>query len=228
MKRLAAFVIVMISSFAYAQLGQAAGGFADAQQRDLERRQQLQMQREAQQYASALARLQAQNAAALSASSQTLAKDISASGNNFLEICASVEIPPDKMNAADVANMYRCQGFMLGLRDGAGLILQLVQQSTPNPNPKGEISDFGICIPDEVSVLQAIRVVLKYIREHPEQAHLQSATLVFAADLTSVSLCGRYDSAACSKAMKQRATLFSLHSGERPCIGWDILQPCTK
>ena len=183
MRHLTVFVVVLFTSLAYAQLGQAAGGFADAQERDLERKHQLQMQREAQQYALELQRLQAQNSAAMNASAQTMAKDVSASGNNFLEVCSSIEISPDKMNAADLANMSRCQGFMQGLGDGVGVATAVIKQSNPALNLKGSISDLGICFPVEVNYLQVIRVVLKYIREHPEQAHLPSAVLAFTADL---------------------------------------------
>jgi len=145
------------------------------------------MQREAEQYALELARIQAQDAAArandVSASAQTLAKDVSASGNEYLAICSSLEIPADKVNATDLAAIYRCQGFMEGLRDGVGVATSIVQHSNPTLNLKGSMSDLGICFPDGVVLLQDIRVVLKYIREHPEQTHLPSAVLVVAANL---------------------------------------------
>jgi len=177
----------ILSIRGYGQWGGFAQGVADAQQRDLERQHQLQMQREAEQTALKIARIQAQNAAArvndINASAQTMAKDVSSSGNNFLEICSSVEIPADKMGAADLANMNRCQGFMEGLRDGVGVAAAVIQHSNPKLNLKGSISDLGICFPDEVNLLQVIRVVLKYVREHPEQAHSPSAVLVFTADL---------------------------------------------
>ena len=187
MKCAGVFTVAMLTIFAH---GQASVGFAQAQEQDLQRKHQLQMQREAAQYAQELARIQAQNAAARandisSASAQTSANamDVAASGTNFLELCSSVEISPDKMNVADLANMHRCQGFMEGLRDGIGVAAAVIQHSNPSLNLKGSISDLGICFPDEASLLQVIRVVLKYIREHPEQAHLPSAVLVFSADL---------------------------------------------
>jgi hypothetical protein len=87
------------------------------------------------------------------------------------------------MNAAELANINRCQGFMQGLRDGVGVATTIIQHSNPALNLKGSVSDLGICFPDGVVLLQDIRVVLKYIREHPEQAHLPSAVLVVAANL---------------------------------------------
>jgi hypothetical protein len=172
----------------YGQWGGVAQGIADAQERDLERQHQLQMQRDAEKTALEIARIQAQNATARAndistASAQTLAKDVSASGNNFLEICSSLDISPDKMNAADVANMHRCEGFMQGLRDGVAVATAVIRNSNPSVTLKGSISDLGICVPDQVNLLQIIRVAIKYIRDHPEQAHLPSAALVFTADL---------------------------------------------
>jgi len=186
MRHLAIFVVVMVSSLGYAQLGAAAGGFAEAQERDLERKHQLQMQREAEQTALEIARMQAQNARATdisSASAQTLAKDVSASGNNFLEICSSLEMSPDKMNIADLANRQRCGAFIQGLRDGVAVATAVIRNSNPSANLKGSISDLGICVPDQVDIMQVIRVALKYIRDQPEQAHLPSAALVFTANL---------------------------------------------
>jgi hypothetical protein len=191
MKYVRGLVILIFATMSvrgHGQWGGFAQGVAEAQQRDLERQHQLQMQREADQTALEIARLQAQNAAARandisSASAQTLAKDVSASGNNFLEICSSLEIPPDKMNAADLANMHRCEGFMQGLRDGVAVATAVIRNSKPGINLNGSISDLGICVPDQVNLLQVIRVAVKYIRDHPEQAHLPSAALVFTADL---------------------------------------------
>ena len=89
-----------------------------------------------------LARIQAQNAAAASTSTRNVATDVSASGNAFLEICSSVEIAPDKVNASDLANISRCQGFIQGLRDGVAITSAVIQHSNPSLNLKGSIFRF--------------------------------------------------------------------------------------
>ena len=115
---------------------------------------------------------------------QTQPMDISASGNNFLEICSSVDVPVVKATATDVRNMGLCQGYMDGLRDGVGVSIAILQHDNPSLGSlKGSVEDFGICFPEGVNLMQAIRVVLKYIRDHPGQAHLPSATLIVMAEL---------------------------------------------
>jgi len=44
------------------------------------------------------------------------------------------------------------------------------------------LEDVGVCIPDGVTTLQAIQIVLKYIRQNPERAHLQSVVLLVEAE----------------------------------------------
>jgi hypothetical protein len=44
------------------------------------------------------------------------------------------------------------------------------------------MEDVGICIPDSVENGQLLRIVMKYIRNHPEQSHKLSAMLVFNAE----------------------------------------------
>jgi hypothetical protein len=107
----------------------------------------------------------------VSAKAQSPSNDISASGNQFLEVCSSVDLPVDKATAIDLRNMGLCQGYMQGFSDGAGVSILLLQHDNPSlASLKGSLEDFGICFPEGVNLLQVIRIVLKYIREHPEQA----------------------------------------------------------
>jgi hypothetical protein len=117
------------------------------------------------------------------ANAQTSAKSISDSGNRYLDVCSSFDKPTDKWNEMDFLNSGICQGFMLGVRDGVGFSISMLQRNNPSlASLKGSLEDFGVCFPDEVEMLQVIRVTLKYIREHPEQAHLPSASLIFMAE----------------------------------------------
>ena len=95
-----------------------------------------------------------------------------------------MEKPSAQWNEMDFLNVGRCQGFMVGLRDGIVISLALLRHDNPSlASLKGSEEDFGICFPDGVEIGQMIRVTLKYIRQHPEQAHLHSAQLVFMAEL---------------------------------------------
>ena len=54
-------------------------------------------------------------------------------------------------------------------------LLRLLKTTT------GSMEDLGACVPPEVVLTLDIRIVLKYIKQNPEKAHLPSAALVVAA-----------------------------------------------
>jgi hypothetical protein len=110
-------------------------------------------------------------------------RNISQSGNRYLELCSSTEKPPEKPDENDIADVYLCAGFMMGVSNGASFSIAMLQAKNPSlASLKGSIEDLGICIPDGVKTAQEIKVTLKYIREHPEAAHLPSAALVVMAE----------------------------------------------
>ncbi|MBZ5686683.1 MAG: hypothetical protein LAP86_16760 [Acidobacteriia bacterium] len=98
--------------------------------------------------------------------------NISTSGNRFLEICSALDKPTAQLDEMDFLNAGICEGYMLGLDDGVGMSFAVVK------NASGSMEDLGACVPPEVELRQTVHIVLKYIKEHPEQAHERTATLV--------------------------------------------------
>jgi hypothetical protein len=100
--------------------------------------------------------------------------DITSSGNDFVASCSLIEKPSEQLTEVDFLKLGTCWGFMQGLEEGIGLSFAVVNKG------EGSIADLGICFPSEgtVTTEQSTRVVLKYIREHPEKAHERTATLV--------------------------------------------------
>lgn len=100
--------------------------------------------------------------------------DITSSGNDFLASCSVIEKPSEKSTVVDFLKLGTCWGFMQGLEEGIGLSFAAVNKG------EGSIADLGVCLPSEgtVTTEQSTRIVLKYIREHPEKAHERTATLV--------------------------------------------------
>lgn len=110
---------------------------------------------------------------------QAIANDISNSGNRFVEICSVTEKEPAHFDETDFLRSGLCQGFVLGLRDGAAYSLFALKETNSSlAYLKGSQEDLGVCVPDEVETGQMIRVILKYIRENPGRAHLATAQLV--------------------------------------------------
>src|SRR5438034_1381561 len=104
-------------------------------------------------------------AAISSVNAQTTAKDISDSGNRYLEICSSTEKPMEQWNEMDFLNGGLCQGFMMGFRDGVGVSIAMLKHSKPSlASLQDSIEDLGVWFPEGVELAQLTRVTLKYIR----------------------------------------------------------------
>ena len=107
--------------------------------------------------------------------------DITSSGNDFLASCSVIEKPSEQLTDVDFLKLGTCWGFMQGLEEGIGLSFAAVNKR------EGSMADLGVCFPSEgtVTTEQSTRIVLKYIREHPEKAHERTATLVVVAMKTA-------------------------------------------
>ena len=97
-------------------------------------------------------------------------------GNGFLELCSAVEkIGASEISNSDLANIGVCTGYMMGLKDG----LRLANASAVMEHVTTRKIHF--CPADDVTVGQEVRVVLKYIRDHPQKDHLHTSILAAAA-----------------------------------------------
>ena len=92
---------------------------------------------------------------AASALGQTTNTDSRSNGNDLLLTCTENSKRMDGMSHDDFASGY-CLGFVQG----------------------ASLSSSDICVPQDVTAGQGTRVVLKYLQDHPEQLHENSATLV--------------------------------------------------
>jgi len=83
------------------------------------------------------------------------------SGSELLERCEA-----HLSETGSVAKGNTCYGFVVGIEDAQDTFTAL-----------GKMSPLW-CSPDEVSAGQLIRVVTKYLREHPESLHRSASSLV--------------------------------------------------
>jgi hypothetical protein len=163
-----------LSTFGYAQLGGFAQGIADAQQRDLERQHQLQMQREAEQTALEIVRIQAQSQAAQKTPPSPSQAFYYESGSAFLRDCATnleKHAQATPLTNAEVSMLNECAGFLRGFNEGINLGVQFSAGAT-----KIQLSQ-PWCTPETGSDVQLGLVLVKYIRAHPETAHLRTTVL---------------------------------------------------
>jgi len=87
--------------------------------------------------------------------------DISRSGSDFLEVCSGIdsERKGDPVRIHDAAT---CIGWVEGFRDGFTVHDELL--GVPQ-------KDRMICMPREVTTVQIVREMKKYIVDNPDKAH---------------------------------------------------------
>jgi hypothetical protein len=104
--------------------------------------------------------------------------DISRSGRHFLEICSTVD-SDQKGDAVRIQNDAACLGWVEGFRDGFTVHDDLL--GVPQ-------KDRIVCIPSEVTSVQIVRVIKKYIADNPDKAH-RATRLVASVALASAFSC---------------------------------------
>ena len=108
--------------------------------------------------------------------------DISRSGRDFLEVCASVDSKGgvDSEGNKDTARIQRdatCLGWVEGFADGFLVYGELL--SVPR-------KDRMACVPRGVTALQIVHVIKKYLADNPEKAHRPTRYVV------SIALAGTF------------------------------------
>ncbi len=87
--------------------------------------------------------------------------NISRSGSDFLEVCSSLDTEGNK-GAARIQRDATCLGWVEGFADGFLVHEELL--SVPR-------RDRMACVPHEVTILQTVRVIQKYLADNPGKAH---------------------------------------------------------
>jgi hypothetical protein len=98
-------------------------------------------------------------------SDDTKVPNIMQSGNEFLEGCKHVEEDP---NTESVFMNGVCLGFIKGFTQGATVVEEF--HGTP-------LDSQMMCPAAEVTTIQYIRIVKRYIENHPERAHMATRYL---------------------------------------------------
>jgi Rap1a immunity proteins len=102
----------------------------------------------------------------LIARAQSATETLQESGNAFLRQCSAVEKDRD-LNTADKAHQMSCAAYVSGFAEGVAFASDSLQPKTP-----------VYCPSEGIEAGQLVRIVLKYIRDYPEAAHLRTVTLV--------------------------------------------------
>jgi|ERR1700683_2305483 len=93
-----------------------------------------------------------------------------ASGNAFLRLCSAID--REDKTSTEWAWTMGCTGFVSGFTSGMKFGTDYAADKAGKKVP-------GLfCLPDEVENGQIIRIVLKYVRDNPEEAHQPTSFLV--------------------------------------------------
>lgn len=108
----------------------------------------------------------------LSLLSISLAADeqFEASGNAFVRQCSVVEKEHD-LTKRDIALREVCAAYVSGFVEGVGFGISGARSNS------GPATPYPFCGVEQAEAGQIVKIVLRYIREHPETAHLPAYVL---------------------------------------------------
>jgi hypothetical protein len=96
------------------------------------------------------------------------------SGNAFDRACSSMATKSkEEMSEIELLHAMACTSYVKGLSDGINLELGLLDAEGKTQVPEPYCSKGT----DGIEQVQKVRVVLKYIRNNPEKAHLPTSVL---------------------------------------------------
>jgi len=93
-------------------------------------------------------------------------------GNALLNTCQSVE--KAELSDSDAISLQFCYGYIQGVIDDDDIWQGLMSSDKNQKHSHGKI-----CLPNEgIFYTQLARIVVKYLKEHPEQLHWTGSVLV--------------------------------------------------
>lgn len=99
----------------------------------------------------------------------------STSGNAFVRSCSSIEKDDSQTTRTDFTNTVSCVAYVEGVVQGVQVEIAYSKGTTGNEPPS------PFCLPDSAENGQIVRVILKYVRNHPEEAHKSTVSLTIEA-----------------------------------------------
>lgn len=103
-------------------------------------------------------------------------------GRDLLEKCQALENAIDnsaQASASDLAAGIFCQGYVSGITDLLDVVA--INASKRDADPKRAIDTIGVCPDNAITVEEAIRVVVKWLKENPNKLHDAAVTDVMRA-----------------------------------------------
>lgn len=98
-------------------------------------------------------------------------------GSDLLANCSAFVkvLNGDKSSKESLEKAGYCYGYLVGISDGLHLMMGVAMQTKSAKNPS------LICTPPGTTVGQHARVLVKYLKDHPEHLHKNSGVLSYVA-----------------------------------------------
>lgn len=98
------------------------------------------------------------------------------SGNAFLRDCSVVE--KENTTPVEITDSVACLFYVAGVLRGAEVGSALTKVQAKEKLPKQTTLPKLFCRPDNIEMLQNVKIVLKFVRENPERANEETSWLV--------------------------------------------------
>jgi hypothetical protein len=92
-----------------------------------------------------------------------------------LRLCSPGEKDYEHITQTEIGNTLVCFGYVRGFTSGVEVEKVFAEAKTSRKVPA------PFCLPNDVESGQTVRIVLKYIRNNPEEAHRPTDALILAA-----------------------------------------------
>jgi hypothetical protein len=97
------------------------------------------------------------------------------SGSAFIKMCSVVDQATKEMTHLDAMKLMTCVGYVAGAADG-------IQAEVGFLDLRGsKVLHLPFCLGDHVQRGDLVKIVLRYVKYHPETNHLPTAALALAA-----------------------------------------------
>jgi hypothetical protein len=105
-------------------------------------------------------------------------------GSELLDLCQNAERAAKDLNTVEQQRDAMCAGFIVGAIDGYNNAITDSLGKLPSATTTAdmiELIKLQMCIPQGVTVGQFQRIVLHFLRDHPEKLHGDAASLAIEA-----------------------------------------------
>ena len=94
-------------------------------------------------------------------------------GNTLMSLCQNADRTAQTQEPSEPASVLQCQAYIEGVFTGYSMVSKALNLK--------QVGIENVCVPDEVTLGQITKVVVKYLKDHPEKLHLGAGQLTMTA-----------------------------------------------